>query len=130
MPKGTNQKRKLMVLARFLQKHSDEEHPLTLGQLQEELERWNAPAERKSIYDDMEQLRQLGLDVQTRRGVGGGWFIGQRDFELAELKLLVDAVQSCKFITKPSLASWSLWPPSIRPGSSSARCMWTGASRP
>ena len=94
MPKGTNQKRKLMVLARFLQKHSDEEHPLTLGQLQEELERWNAPAERKSIYDDMEQLRQLGLDVQTRRGVGGGWFIGQRDFELAELKLLVDAVES------------------------------------
>ena len=85
MPKGTNQKRKLMVLARFLQKHSDEEHPLTLGQLQEELERWNAPAERKSIYDDMEQLRQLGLDVQTRRGVGGGWFIGQRDFELAEI---------------------------------------------
>src|SRR5699024_11687355 len=70
MPKGTNQKRKLMVLARFLQKHSDEEHPLTLGQLQEELERWNAPAERKSIYDDMEQLRQLGQDVQTRRGVG------------------------------------------------------------
>ena len=100
MPKGTNQKRKLMVLARFLLKHSDEEHPLTLGQLQEELERWNAPAERKSIYDDMEQLRQLGLDVQTRRGVGGGWFIGQRDFELAELKLLVDAVQSSRFLTQ------------------------------
>ena len=100
MPKGTNQKRKLMVLARFLQKHSDEEHPLTLGQLQEELERWNAPAERKSIYDDMEQLRQLGLDVHTRRGVGGGWFIGQRDFELAELKLLVDAVQSSRFLTQ------------------------------
>ena len=100
MPKGTNQKRKLMVLARFLQKHSDEEHPLTLGQLQEELERWNAPAERKSSYDDMEQLRQLGLDVQTRRGVGGGWFIGQRDFELAELKLLVDAVQSSRFLTQ------------------------------
>ncbi|MBM6896008.1 WYL domain-containing transcriptional regulator [Pseudoflavonifractor capillosus] len=100
MPKGTNQKRKLMVLARFLLKHSDEEHPVTLGQLQEELERWDAPAERKSIYNDMEQLRQLGLDVQTRRGVGGGWFIGQRDFELAELKLLVDAVQSSRFLTQ------------------------------
>lgn len=100
MPKGSNQKRKLMVLARFLLKHSDEEHPVTLGQLQEELERWNAPAERKSIYDDMEQLRQLGLDVQTRRGVGGGWFIGEREFELAELKLLVDAVQSSRFLTQ------------------------------
>lgn len=100
MPKGSNQKRKLMVLARYLLKHSDEEHPVTLGELQEELERWDAPAERKSIYNDMEQLRQLGLDVQTRRGVGGGWFIGERDFELAELKLLVDAVQSSRFLTQ------------------------------
>lgn len=100
MPKRANHKRKLLVLARYLLKRSDEEHPLTLGQLQEELERWDAPAERKSIYDDMEQLRQLGFDVQTRRGVGGGWFIGQREFELAELKLLVDAVQSSRFLTE------------------------------
>ena len=100
MPKRGNQKRKLLVLARFLLKHSDEEHPVTLGQLQEELERWDAPAERKSIYDDMEQLRQLGLDVQARRGAGGGWFVGQREFELAELKLLVDAVQSSRFLTQ------------------------------
>ena len=100
MPKRGNQKRKLLVLARMLLKHSDEEHPVTLGQLQEELERWDAPAERKSIYDDMEQLRQLGLDVQARRGAGGGWFVGQREFELAELKLLVDAVQSSRFLTQ------------------------------
>lgn len=100
MAKRGNQKRKLVVLARYLLRHSDEEHPVTLGQLQEELERWDACAERKSIYDDMEQLRQLGLDVQSRRGVGGGWFIGQRDFELAELKLLVDAVQSSRFLTQ------------------------------
>lgn len=100
MPKRANHKRKLLVLARYLLRHSDEEHPLTLGQLQEELERWDAPAERKSIYDDMDQLRQLGFDVQTRRGVGGGWFIGQREFELAELKLLVDAVQSSRFLTE------------------------------
>ena len=94
----------------MLLKHSDEEHPVTLGQLQEELERWDAPAERKSIYEDMEQLRQLGLDVQARRGAGGGWFVGQREFELA--------------------ASWSPWPRSTKPGSSSGRCMWTGALRP
>lgn len=100
MAKRGNQKRKLVVLARYLLRHSDEEHPVTLGQLQEELERWDVSAERKSIYDDMEQLRQLGLDVQSRRGVGGGWFIGQRDFELAELKLLVDAVQSSRFLTQ------------------------------
>src|SRR5699024_12252563 len=95
-----HQELKLSSLTHCLQKHAAEDHPLTLGQRQEELERWNAPAERKSIYNDMEQLRQLGLDVQTRRGVGGGWFIGQRDFELAELKLLVDAVQSSRFLTQ------------------------------
>lgn len=100
MAKRGNQKRKLVVLARYLLRNSDEEHPVTLGQLQEELKRWDVSAERKSIYDDMEQLRQLGLDVQTRRGVGGGWFVGQRNFELAELKLLVDAVQSSRFLTQ------------------------------
>ena len=57
-------------------------------------------AERKSIYDDMDALRELGLDVQSRKGKSPGWFIGGRLFELAELKLLVDAVQSCKFITR------------------------------
>ncbi len=100
MPKGANQKRKLPVLARVLLERSDEEHPLSTRELLDELARWDVTAERKSIYDDMEQLRQLGLDVQSRRGREGGWFVGQRDFELAELKLLVDAVQSSRFLTE------------------------------
>lgn len=99
MAKSANQKRKLPVLARLLLERSDEEHPIPLGELQEELERWDISAERKSLYDDMEQLRQLGLDVQSRKGKGGGWFVGERRFELAELKLLVDAVQSSRFLT-------------------------------
>lgn len=100
MPRSANQKLKLLCLCKILWERTDEEHPLTVPELIQALEAWDIRAERKSIYDDMEQLRQLGLDVQTRRGVGGGWFIGQRDFELAELKLLVDAVQSSRFLTQ------------------------------
>lgn len=100
MSKTANCKRKLPILAKLLLERSDEDHPISRQDMQDELARWGLSAERKSLYDDMEQLRALGLDVQSRRGRGGGWFIGQRDFELAELKLLVDAVQSSRFLTK------------------------------
>lgn len=99
MAKSANQKRKLPILAKLLLERSDEEHPISTQEMLAELERWDITAERKSIYDDMEQLRQLGMDVNSRKGKEGGWYIGQRDFELAELKLLVDAVQSSRFLT-------------------------------
>ena len=100
MAQTANYKRKLPILARLLLERSDDEHPISRREMQEELERWGLSAERKSLYDDMEQLRELGLDVQARRGKNGGWYIGARDFELAELKLLVDAVQSSRFLTE------------------------------
>lgn len=100
MAKSANQKQKLLVLQQLLQTKSDEEHPLTIQSMIDELERWDIKAERKSLYDDMETLRAFGLDIQCRKGRDGGWFLGQRDFELPELKLLVDAVQSSKFITR------------------------------
>lgn len=99
MAKSANQKRKLPVLSRFLLEKSDEDHPISTAQLLEELERWDISAERKSIYDDMAQLGELGMDIQRKGGKDGGWFVGKRDFELAELKLLVDAVQSSRFLT-------------------------------
>ena len=99
MPKSANQKRKLLVLYRFLLARTDDDHPVTVQEMQDELTRWDISAERKSIYNDMEELRQLGVDVQSRKGKHAGWFIGQREFELAELKLLVDAVQSSRFRT-------------------------------
>ena len=100
MAKSANQKKKLLVLQELLLKRTDEEHPLTIREMIEELERWDISAERKSIYDDLELLRSFGLDVQSRKGRSPGWFIGARQFELPELKLLVDAVQSSKFITR------------------------------
>ncbi len=104
MARSANQKRKLPILAKYLLEKSDEEHPISTGEMLAELERNGILAERKSIYDDMAQLTELGLDVQSRKGKNGGWFIGQRDFELAELKLLVDAVQSSRFLTEKKSA--------------------------
>ena len=100
MAKSANQKSKLLVLYRLLMERTDEENPLSTAQIIDYLEQNGIGAERKSIYDDMETLKLMGVDVQSRKGRGAGWFIGERDFELPELKLLMDAVQSSRFITQ------------------------------
>ena len=100
MSKSSNQKTKLLHLARMLLRQTDEDHPLTVPQIIEGLARQDVKAERKSIYDDLDALRLFGLDIQSRKGKAPGWFIGGRDFELPEVKLLMDAVQSSRFITQ------------------------------
>lgn len=105
MAKSTGQKAKLLILYQLLLKKSDEDHPLTTQELIDTLAREGISAERKSIYTDMDALRKFGLDVQFQKGKSGGWFVGERDFELAELKLLVDAVQSSRFISRKKSAA-------------------------
>ena len=101
MSRSTNQKLKLLYLRDYLLRSSDERHPVTMAQIIAHLERQGITAERKSLYDDMELLRQYGLDVITvRLGSATGYYVGERDFQLPELKLLVDSVQSSKFITR------------------------------
>ncbi len=100
MAKKSNQKAKLLVLCQLLLRKSDEEHPISTPELIAALDREGIAAERKSIYTDVEVLRDLGVDVQLRKGKPSGWFVGEREFELAELKLLVDAVQSSRFISR------------------------------
>lgn len=100
MAKHANQKLKLLYLTQILLQCTDEEHPMTVPQLLVELDRRGIQAERKSVYDDLETLRMFGLDLQSRKGKSPGWFIGRREFELPELKLLVDVVQSSRFITR------------------------------
>ena len=90
MPKQEGQKSKLVTLLRILEQRTDENHRLNVPQLVQLLENQGILAERKSIYDDMEALRTLGMDVQSRKGKSPGWFLGERTFQLAELKLLVD----------------------------------------
>ena len=100
MAKSPNQKLKLLYLVKFLMQHSDEEHPVSTAQIIEELKKNDISAERKSIYDDIETLCNFGVDIVQVKGRNGGYYIGERDFELPELKLLVDSVQSSKFITQ------------------------------
>ncbi len=99
MAKSPNQKLKLLHLIEILEEQTDEGHPLTVPQLIEALAAVDIAAERKSIYDDLETLRQYGLDIVSIRGRTTGHYLASRTFELPELKLLVDSVQSSKFIT-------------------------------
>ncbi len=98
--KNSNQKLKLLYLMKILLEQTDEENTLSVPRMIEELERYGVSAERKSIYDDLECLRLFGLDICSVKGKGVGYFVASRDFELPELKLLVDSVQASKFITK------------------------------
>lgn len=99
MPRNPNQKLKLLYLLKILQERTDEEHAITLAQILEALSGYGITAERKSIYDDLEALRVYGVDVEMRKEKNYEYYIANRTFELPELKLLVDAVQSSKFIT-------------------------------
>ena len=101
MPRTKNQKGKLIILERFLTESTDAEHPVSMDQILAHLEAHDIIAERKSISEDLDFLKKLGLDVQIlRRSKNTGYYIGARTFALSELKLLVDAVQSSKFITE------------------------------
>lgn len=101
MAKSSNQKLKLMYLARILQEKTDMDHGLTMHEIIAELERYDIKAERKSIYDDIEALNLLGMDVEKDTAAGKTvYYLASRTFELPELKLLVDAVQSSRFITR------------------------------
>lgn len=99
MARSSNQKAKLLYLAQLLWKNSDEEHPVTVREMLQFLSQNGISAERKSIYADLETLRLFGLDIIQTRGKTTGYFIGEREFELPELLLLVDAVQSSRFLT-------------------------------
>ena len=100
MAKSQNQKLKLMYLMKILYELTDEQHSITMTDIIEALKSYDISAERKSLYNDIENLRLYGLDIiGTQEGRTYSYHIGNRQFELAELKLLVDSVQASKFIT-------------------------------
>ncbi len=100
MSKSSNQKLKLLYLIKILQEKTDETHSITMQDILVKLERYGVSAERKSIYSDVESLRLYGMDIiGVQRERTFYYHVGNRKFELAELKLLVDSVQSSKFIT-------------------------------
>ena len=101
MAKGSNQKLKLSYLIKIMLENTDEEHGLSMPQIMSELESCGVTAERKSIYADFADMTdKLGIEIiKEQRGRETFYHVGSRDFELAEVKLLIDAIQSSKFIT-------------------------------
>lgn len=101
MPKSDNQKAKILYILDYLEKYSHEEHPVRASELIAMLERdHNISCERKTIYSDIATLQDFGVDIITLPGKNGGYYIGYRNFEPYELKLLIDAVQSSRYLTQ------------------------------
>lgn len=101
MAKGTNQKLKLLYLAQILLEETDEEHGISMPTIIERLAELDISADRKTLYSDLEELRRFGIDViGEQRDKRFLYHVASREFELAELKLLVDSVQAAKFITE------------------------------
>ncbi len=98
MPRSSNQKRKLTVLREILYENTNPSHHLTVKEIIALLNAKGISAERKSIYDDIETLRVLGEDIVSVRGRSTEYYIQNREFDLSELKLLIDAVRASKFI--------------------------------
>ncbi len=101
MPKGTNQKLKLYYLAKLMVEKTDDSHYLTMPEIIEELAKYDVSAERKSLYEDIKTLEDLGIEVlKEQEGRNTLYHVGAKKFELPELKLLVDSIQVSKFITE------------------------------
>lgn len=91
---------RLLYVLKLLNEETDEEHALTMPQIQNRLSEFGVSAGRKAIYEDIDVLKTFGYDIQSRKGSGAGYSMVSRDFELPELTLLADAVSSSKFITQ------------------------------
>lgn len=101
MARNSGQKLKLLYIIKILMEETDENHGISTQGLIEKLNAYDVSAERKSIYDDIAKLQDFGYDIiQKDNRSGGGYYLASREFEVAELKLLVDAVQSSRFITE------------------------------
>ncbi len=101
MPKGANQKFKLYRLAQIMMEKTDEDHYISMPEIMESLNAYGITADRKTIYNDLKDLEDLGIEVEGEPiGNRYHYHVVSRTFELPELKLLVDAIQSSKFITE------------------------------
>ena len=99
MANSSHSKKKLLALMKILTTYTAEKHPMTVKQIIAELKKYGIDAERKSIYTDINILCEFGIDIICDRSRVNKYYVASREFELPELKLLVDAVQCSKFIT-------------------------------
>ena len=100
MPKSDNQKLKILYILDYLQKNSHENYPVRAADLIAYLDKQGIRCDRKTVYSDIAALQDYGVDIISLPGKNGGYYIGSRNFELPELKLLIDAVQSSRYLTE------------------------------
>jgi len=101
MSKSENQKLKILYILDYLQKNSHENHPVRASDIISVLDRQhNISCDRKTVYSDIAALQDYGVDIVSIPGKNGGYYIASRNFELPELKLLIDAVQSSRYLTE------------------------------
>ena len=101
MPKSDNQKLKIFYILDYLQENSHQDHPVRASELISMLDsRHNIQCDRKTVYSDILALQDYGVDIESVPGRNGGYYIASRNFELPELKLLIDAVLSSRFLTE------------------------------
>ena len=101
MPKSDNQKLKIFYIWDFLKENSHHDHPVTAAELISMLEhQYSIRCDRKTVYSDISALQDYGVDIVSIPGKNGGYYIASRNFELPELKLLIDAVLSSRFLTE------------------------------
>lgn len=106
MPKNDNQKLRILYTKQLLEEQTDSEHGLSVSDINEALERLGVSADRKTVYDDLMRLEEYGMDiVRTGGGRSTDYRLVSRDFEVAELKLLADAVQSARFLSNSKSAA-------------------------
>ena len=100
MAKSENQKQKILVLLDLFKSKTDEEHGVTTSDIIDYLAEHGIKAERKTVYADLNTLKEYGYEISKEKKDGNYYYtLLDRDFQLPELKLLVDAVQASKFIT-------------------------------
>ena len=101
MPKSDNQKLKIFYILDYLKENSHQDHPVRASELLSMLERrHNIVCDRKTVYSDIAALQDYGVDIVSIPGKNGGYYIASRNFELPELKLLIDAVLSSRYLTE------------------------------
>ena len=100
MGRTENQKLKILYILDYLQKNSHQDKPVSAGELVAMLDRHSISCDRKTVYSDIAALQEFGIDILLQPGRKGGYYIASRNFELPELKLLIDAVLSSRFLTE------------------------------
>ncbi len=99
MAEEKNKKGRLLALQQYMYQYTDEDHPATTQELIDEMGKLGYIANRKTFKDDIDILTKFDIDIVTNVSRGNSFFMGERRFELPEIKLLVDAVSSSRFIS-------------------------------